>query len=456
MTIPDDDFLEPDIDALFLKYCDGVLSAQELARLAQFVQNNPSARKEFMALCIQTAALVEQQAVARATRLAEDGVPQTALETPGGPVRSGRKWKFASSICLFAGLAAAIATIASRLTEPPAADPSRQLLATLTRSTGLVRIHNLAVDAPAASGVHIRSGDTVSTIGIDSSAELSFADGTAVVLSNNTEAMFEGAGAERIILRHGNLAAEVVAHPSEAPLKIATSEANVAVLGTQMLLSSEPGKTRVGVVEGKVRVTDPTEQVAMEMADGDQVEALGGELHRVPAQPIPDDVAFRFGPKNLNRWVNGHLVFNELLPGSTGAARTVPRLEKDGLTRFSMESENRWTSGMFRVHSDTWVSLRYRVEERGWFEMVIVARSHDIRHREGVVFGAPPDLLNCEPGVWRTVHYRLGDFRILNQPEVPSPLVGFVMALNSGTREIGLSVDQVWINRGNAPTPFPD
>ncbi len=223
-----------------------------------------------------------------------------------------------------------------------------------------------------------------------------------------------------------------------------------------MLLTRAEGKTRVGVVEGKVRMTDPTNQVALDLNAGDQVEALSGAMRRVPTPPVPDSVAFRFSPGTRSGWQLGKLSLENLLPGSLGSLRTIPKVCDDGLLRHTMESENCWTSGMFSIHPDTWVNLRYRVQEQGWFEMIVVARSYDIRHRPGVVFAAPPDIMNCQPGVWRTVHYRLADFGFLQRPEVPSPLVGFLLGLNSGARDVGLSVDRVWINRGESPVPFPD
>jgi hypothetical protein len=454
MTLSDANLPETDIDELFLRYCDGALSAHELARLSELIEDNHTVRSQFLTLCIHAATLPEHQAVMRAST---NETAHLQLPKPTNPRNfSSTLWKFAAAACLCLCVTAPLIFIASRGLEPDLLLGDRPALGSLSRSTGLVRIGNVPIDLRTGTPPSLLSGDTVSTIGVDASAELTLLDGTSVLLSSNTEAKFEGPLGRCVTVRHGNLAAAAASLDQTVPLRISTPEANVASQGTRLLLSRADGKTRVGVVEGKVRVTDPTDQMALEMNAGDQAEALSGEVRRIPNLPIPQAVAFRFSPTARSGWQLGKLSFEDLLPGSIGALRTIPKICSDGLLRHTVESENCWTTGMFSIHPDTWVSVRYRIKEAGWFEMIVVARSHDIRHRPGVVFAAPPDILNCQPGVWRTVHYRLADFKVVESPEVPSPLVGFVLGLNSGARDVGLSVDQVWINRGEAPAPFPE
>ena len=111
---------------------------------------------------------------------------------------------------------------------------------------------------------------------------------------------------------------------------------------------------------------------------------------------------------------------------------------------------------MFGVHEDTWIGFRYRTEVAGWFEMIVVARSYDVRHRDGVVYSHWPAPADREPGRWHTACLRLADFRVVQRPVVPGPLIGFVLGLNSGERDVGLTVERVWVGRGAGPPPLPD
>ena len=133
-----------------------------------------------------------------------------------------------------------------------------------------------------------------STIGMESSAELTLNDGTSVMLSSDTEAMFEGPLGNSVTVRHGNLAAAVKPQAKNVPLLISTRGKRRGS-GTQMLLPVPKGRPE-WVWSREITSNRSDEPGRLDMNAGDRVEALSGEMRRVPSPPIPDSVAFRSTP----------------------------------------------------------------------------------------------------------------------------------------------------------------
>ncbi len=222
---------ESDLDELFLRYCDGALNLEEIATLARRIQESPDGRARFLSLCLQAASLPEQQAVFRETRTTVRPATETVdvhLQTRGGRRGSSHVWRIAAVACLCASVAAVVLALVGYGLELGAASPARSPLGSISHSTGLVRIQNVPIDPRAVGIPNFHSGDTVSTIGMESSAELTLNDGTSVMLSSDTEAMFEGALGNSVTVRHGNLAAAVKPQalkraPAHLPLQKQTS-----------------------------------------------------------------------------------------------------------------------------------------------------------------------------------------------------------------------------------------
>ncbi len=411
------------LNDLATRYYHGDLTAAEAAELSAALRDSARARQVFAELSVLVVGLANQFQVAPAP----------------GPARR-RSWA-----TWVAGLAAAVLVAAGwALSVRPA-----PFVAEVEAAAGEVRVGA----GGAAAGSRVAPGESVSTVGLESSVTLRFPDGTRVSLGGNTTVALDPAARPRVEVARGDIAAEVPDRPAGDPVRIATPQGEVRAAGAQVLLTTAEGRTRVGVVEGQATLADPGEQV-VEMGAGDHAEACDGQVRMLPRPAVPDACAVVFDPARPREWEVGQPADDGLPVGSPGAVRMVPVPRPDGRFLHEIRFVNRWTDGMFAVHPDTWVSVRFRADRPRFFHLLAVARSHDPRHKPGVVYEA--QFWHGKPaGEWHTAHARLADCRKINDPDVPRPLVGFLVVVSSD-RDVGVAVDRFWVSRGAEPAPFPE
>ena len=124
MSQPEAGLPENDLDELFLRYCDGVLNSEEIAALAQRIQENPDGRAQFLSLCLQAASLPEHQAIFRETHATIRPVTETGeldLQALSGKSGASHVWKIAGAACLLASLAAVVLALVGHELELGAA-----------------------------------------------------------------------------------------------------------------------------------------------------------------------------------------------------------------------------------------------------------------------------------------------------------------------------------------------
>jgi hypothetical protein len=74
-----------------------------------------------------------------------------------------------------------------------------------------------------------------------------------------------------------------------------------------------------------------------------------------------------------------------------------------------------------------------------------------------VVLEAEHFFEHRKPGEWYVADLPLSRFRELQRfPGVPDPLVACMVLLDSQKRDVGLTVDRIWVTRGQRPGPFPE
>lgn len=428
---------------LAIRYFDGGLNEAELAELAAALRDSPGCRRAFAELSVQVVGLSECLKVrARAA---------------GGPVRPPRAgFPWARAGFVLAAAAAGVAVVVSLWAWRPKVTPGPvEEIAWVESPAGVVRVGPAAVTVQ--DGTAVRSGQTVETVGVSSTLTLRRADGTRLYLAGDTAVTLTETDGLRVAVGRGNLSADVTPQPPGRPLRIVTPDADVEVLGTRLMVTRSGGVTRVGLLDGHVRVSDPAEKQRLELKAGDRAEASGGTLRMLPADPVPDRFAVRFDGALPPDWQEGEFCSDELPPDSAGAVRAIPKLGRPGGDHHVVTSMNRWDDGMFAIHPDTWLSLRFRVERPGFFHLLVVARSRDTTRLPGVVLEAPHFFQGREPGRWHTADLPLSQFRVLQRPPgVTGPLVGAFFLLDSQGRDLGLTLERVWVTRGERPGPFPD
>jgi ferric-dicitrate binding protein FerR (iron transport regulator) len=178
---------------------------------------------------------------------------------------------------------------------PPASRPTLAVVAQVERVEGSVVVLGADESVVARAGVPVHAGDGLETRGPASAATVKYAEGTRVEVGpdSKVEAFLERSG-KRLLVVSGSVTAQVAPQPKGRPLVLATPHAEVTVIGTQFAVRVEADRTRLDVLEGRVRFTRLADQRAMEVPAGRSVTAGKG----VPweARPLLLTREFQDGP----------------------------------------------------------------------------------------------------------------------------------------------------------------
>ena len=169
---------------------------------------------------------------------------------------------------------------------------------------------------------------------------------------------------------------------------------------------------------------------------------------------MPDIWSLDFNDGLPPGWQTGQLVFNDLPEGSRAAARTAA-VEENGQRRYQLRSHNAWSKGLFTLHDDSWIHIRYRLEKPGTFLLYVVCRQHDFGQPVCTVL-TPGNLQQTEPNRWHTLTLPLNQFRRARARDIiplQGQLVAFCLVFDSPEHNPGLTVDRIWITRGGAAEP---
>jgi ferric-dicitrate binding protein FerR (iron transport regulator) len=172
----------------------------------------------------------------------------------------------------------------ARVPPPPATVAA---VAELTFVRGEAAILSDGVSRPARPGTVLRPGEGVRT-GPGSAARITLPDGSVAELEGETvvERISDGPRKE-IRLAGGVLVARVKPQAAGSGVVLATPQAEIAVLGTELRVSARPSETGVAVLEGRVRVTGAGGRAVTVAAGQFALAPAGGPptVYRAPAAP---------------------------------------------------------------------------------------------------------------------------------------------------------------------------
>ena len=293
-----------DWQELIDRHLRGELSESEQERLAELLDSDAEARKDF----------VEQ--VQWDTRLAE------ILRESRGSSREPNVDEEADATFLEPMVAIGKRTPATRITNvllAAAAVIIVALIASLyfqqanTRRADRIAVQQPSVDLPIArisglsgplqwtgdggrvtydlsAGAKL-SGGTIEGLAPGSWFELEFNDGSTATISGNSMLTFSDHGQKVLHLKQGNLSSNVKPQPAGKPMLIYTRSAMLEVLGTQFEVEAERSATTLNVSEGKVRVK--------RFSDGSAVDVPA--RHRLIAA-ADQDMLPRPVPHSVSHW----------------------------------------------------------------------------------------------------------------------------------------------------------
>ena len=444
------------------------LSAEGRLALEGLLRSEPEAREHyirFMALCsdlhevaaTSLSAGYEDELEYGDAGLGETG-PRGRVSPRRDPARgaSGRwwpAWTAAGILVLAVVLLATWGPPRPDTSPPPAAGP---IVGRLENVVGLVDVTvGEGSTTQAVENGPVHSGQTVVTKGKDAQAAIRLEDSTLILVAGDTRVAFPAEERDRIDIERGNAIASVRARPADRPLVFCTPEARIEVLGTRLSVARAERRTRVDVLEGDIRLTRLSDQRSVTLAGGQTADVSPqADLRPAPIQPVPDTWSLDFNDGLPSGWETGQLVFHDLPEGSRATARTAA-VEENGQRRYQLRSHNAWSNGLFTLHDDSWIHIRYRLEKPGTFLLYVVCRQHDFGEPVCTVL-TPGNLRQTEPQCWHTLTLPLNQFRRSRAQDIvplEGQLVAFSLVFDSPEHTPGLTVDRLWITRGSPAEP---
>ena len=124
-----------------------------------------------------------------------------------------------------------------------------------------------------SAGASVSAG-TIESMTPDSSATLTFADGSTVTVSGQSNLMISNDDGKLLSLRKGVLFASVVPQASSQPVRLTTTAAELTVLGTRFEVFADQTQTKLSVNQGRVALQRVSDDTSVEVQAGYQTEAL--------------------------------------------------------------------------------------------------------------------------------------------------------------------------------------
>ncbi|MBA4388706.1 MAG: hypothetical protein C0404_12045 [Verrucomicrobia bacterium] len=286
---------EVEMAGLLARYADGTITESESAALLEFYRNDPAALQQAVRelaihdLLDSMARQEELSARMKRSVASLDGstaynsrVKDRVLEALSPAKRS--MWsRFAPAVlAAAAAILIALGVWKFGLEKSPVSG--------ITAVS--IRINAAAADAmlargektmPAIKGMELTAGDRIKTGKSGPVVFVYEGDGTKVELKENGEiAIARSDSGKRVHLSSGLLSAAVASQQSGRPMVFQTPQADAVVVGTRLELQAKPNRTRLDVVEGKVRFSFNDDTNCVTVASGEFAEARAdrGELTR--------------------------------------------------------------------------------------------------------------------------------------------------------------------------------
>lgn len=290
-----------DWEELIDRHLRGELNEAEKERLAELLDSDAAARREFVEHVQWD---TEMSEALRESRHAHGDVDSLAANK-SAPEGERAKTKFLRLmltvaavviVALSAGLIYQLAQTKIRSVEtdniaeqPRASEPSVAKIAGLsgaliwTGDRGQI-VQDITVGTELAGG-------TIEGLAPDSWFELQFHDGSTVMISGTSLLTFADLGQKKLRLREGRLSANVEPQPDGKPMLIHTRSAVLKVLGTQFDVEADLASTVLTVSEGKVNFR--------RLSDGSEVDVPA--KHHVTTD-TDDDLHPALTPNSVHAW----------------------------------------------------------------------------------------------------------------------------------------------------------
>ena len=428
---------EAELYPLLVRYADGTLNQEGLARLEAELAASATARALMQELAEQVFAIGE------AGRCREVRTPtRRMMEAPA----AARPW-FRSRV--LAGLAAAAVLIG--------------FFAVLhLRSRGAVlEVVGLHGDAawqdgqkrmPLVVGMRLPAG-TIETESESATTEVGLADGTHFTLHGSAKATFGGDDGKQVKLERGKVTAFVAKQATGRSLSVQTPAADLEVLGTVFSLEAAPQQTSLSVSHGRVRLRRLVDGREVEVGAEQYVaaslvstEALVAQEMKIP--PSAWTVSFDTAPeRSTGRWYAAA----GANPAHLAAVPVVEARREDGsiLVHHSIivrSPPNSAADSFATLTGESILRIRLRMNMSFTLQLMITTRRAD------GAFAGNFELVKLHPEIipgleWQTLEVPFRDF--LSNPrgrvELPAGTQANAVIISSMHLPVGLEVAEMAI-----------
>ena len=359
---------ETELDDLLVRYADGTLDAERLARLEAEIERSSLARTRLRELAEQAFAIGE------AGRCREARSPRRqVVDFPA----AAQRWSWRPVLALAAAVAVLVGVVS--VMQVRSQKPMLEVVAVrgaAVWSGGENRV-------PLVAGARLPAG-TIETENETATAEVRLSDGSHFTLNGSAEAVFSEASGKQVTLKRGKVTAFVAKQLPGRPLQVRTPTANVEVLGTAFSLDVVPQRTSLSVAEGRVRLRRLVDGREVEVAAEQQVaaslvasDALAPEEMKTPASQWSLPLTSR-PDRATGSWVPS---------GATGPARLlavpiVVQQKGDGsiFVHHGMivrSASNSPADAFASLTADSVLSVRLRMQKEFVIQVMIATRRPD-------------------------------------------------------------------------------
>jgi len=287
-----------DWQELIERHLRGELSESEKEHLAELLDSDAAARKDFVEQVQWDTRLAEVLREGRGS-LREPSVDEgaDAILAERTPTITLTRALLAISVAIIVMLTAILCfqwlSLEQPIARPPVEPPgAEQPIAKITGLSGPLQWTGDGgrVSYDLSVGLEL-AGGTVEGLAPGSWCKLEFNDGSTATISGNSMLTISDDGQKKLHLKEGNLSSNVMPQPAHKPMLVYTRSAMLEVLGTQFEVEAERAATTLNVSEGKVRVK--------RFSDGSTVDVPA--RHRLIAA-ADRDMLPRPVPHSVNHW----------------------------------------------------------------------------------------------------------------------------------------------------------
>ncbi len=374
-----------ELDQLVSALIDGAMTGAERDRLNNLLSESQDAVRRYHelldnheALCaIYPGDVYESMNLADASGHGRDVSAQTAVSS-FGQSRFGLTAIVVSSLVVAALLMVAIVpSFQFRSDEEIATVTGLSGSHTWTGDRGEIE-HDLKVGTKLTGG-------TIEGMTPESWFELTFRDGTTVMISGHSMLTFSERDQKELRLREGSFSANVVPQAPGRPMLVRTRSATMEVLGTRFSVNADLAMTVLDVSEGKVR--------AVRLSDQQSADVPAN--HRIVATADREFVAEQL-PQSVTQWVSriadgpdhmyGRWTTSDSRPASDGTSnrqpqaslKAVPYTTEFGLTIYTAACEvSTGDNPPVVLHADSEVRVQGLLETAHYVFIGVTVRTLD-------------------------------------------------------------------------------